>query len=168
MPRVRPWTIFAFAVLTGYTAFDFDLDMRIRTRDTLFALHRLCGLGVGILLVAWGVFRWHVLVRRILRVKLTPLVGLYHTPLGFLCLLVPIPPWFARSLDGRASELYALWPTFNLVSHPTTPLAYQLLHQHKLLVSGVLVPLGLYIVGTLFHRFVLRDETLSAMSFRRT
>ena len=153
------------AFATGLTAFDFSLDMRIRTRDALFATHRLSGILAGGFLLVWGLIRIRGLVQQRGFIGRIPATGIFHTLLGMTCLVLPVLPWIARSLDGRSHELYAIWPVFNLVSHPTTPLAYKLLHQHKVLVDAVLILLGLHIAGALFHRLVMKDKTLWKMSF---
>jgi cytochrome b561 len=156
---------FAVAFATGYTAFDYDLEMQIRIRDLLFAIHRLCGMLAGILLVIWGLTR---LFGAIGTAKFAPrltLVGLFHGLLGIACFALPLFPWIGRSLNGRVGELFSFWPVFNLVSHPSTPLAYELLQLHKLLTGCVAILLAVHVAGALYHRFVLKDKILSSMLF---
>lgn len=158
--------MFAMALATGYTAFDFNLSMHIRMRDALFTIHRMSGMIVGVLMLVWCVVRIRQAMRSTSDAGRFSFTGVFHAFIGAACFVLPCLPWIARSLDGRTGELFALLPLYNLVSPPVTPWAYWLFHQHKILVGYLLVFLALHIAGALYHRFILRDKVLWTMLFR--
>jgi cytochrome b561 len=168
LTRVLHWStvvLFLVAVVTGYTAFDFSIKMPIRTRDTIFGVHRLTGMAAGLLMLIWLLSVSVQFVRSRTFVGRFSWIGIYHVIVGLTFVIVPAIPWIARSLDGRTSELYDFWPAFNLVSPPTTPWAYWLFHQHKQGVTLIFFLLALHLAGVLFHRFALKDNLLWSMLF---
>lgn len=170
MVRVLHWSVvvlFLIALVTGYTAFDFGLKMKIGMRDTSFAIHRLSGIGAGVLMLIWGIARVRTLFTAALSMRCWSAIGAYHLCLGVLCFLLPVFPWLARSLDGRVQELYTILPTYNLVSPPTTLLAYWMFQQHRNIVSYVLILVALHLAGVLYHRCLRQDDVLSSMVFDR-
>ncbi|MEZ5934901.1 MAG: hypothetical protein R3F54_23805 [Alphaproteobacteria bacterium] len=155
--------LFAIALATGWLAFDFGLKMRIAQRDTLFAVHRLAGLGCGVLLLLWLGYRLRHLRRLLALPGREALIAAYHMLLATICLILPTLPWIGRALGGRSAELYTLRPIANLVSHPALPATYKLLHWHRLLVDVALVMLLAHMLGALFHLLVMKDDTVRRM-----
>jgi cytochrome b561 len=168
--RILHWSVvilFLVALTTGYTAFDFGLEMKIGTRDALFAIHRLSGVATGFLILIWGISRIPALITAALAMRCWSAIAVYHLCLGVLCFLLPAFPWLARSLDGRIQELYSIFPAYNLVSPPTTLLAYWMFQQHRNIVNYVLILVALHLAGVLYHRYLRRDDVLSTMLFAR-
>ncbi len=166
--RLLHWGIvvlFTIAFATAFRTFDFDSEMRVWTRDALFATHRLTGLLAGLLLLVWFFIRLKDLFGAIANRRTFRFLGIFHIGFGLACFALPILPWIARSQEGRFAELYSLWPVFNFASHPPTDFVYKLLHQHKQLADIILILIVVHIAGALFHRFVLKDNVLRAMWF---
>lgn len=167
--RLLHWGVvfwFCVALLTGYIAFDFDLQMSIRMRDRLFAVHRLSGMISGLLFLAWAACR----VRSLLGISRSLREGgiaAFHIGFATICLLIPVTAWIARSLDGRSHELYAFLPQANLVSHPTTLLTYKLLHLHKQLIDLAIILVGIHLAAVIFHNLLLKDGSLRSMLFSK-
>lgn len=168
--RSLHWSVvilFLVALATGYTAFDFGLKMKIGTRDALFAIHRLSGIATGLLMLIWGISRIQGIITAAFSMRRWSAIAVYHLFLGVLCFLLPVFPWLARSLDGRTQELYSIFPTYNLVSPPTTLLAYWMFQQHRNIANYVLILVALHLAGVLYHRYLRRDDVLSTMLFDR-
>jgi len=151
------------AFLTGFIAFDFDLELRIITRDALFAVHRLCGIAAALTLLIWTLYQICGLRHFQLPSLRGGMIATFHAAVVGLSFCIPIMAWIARSLDGRTTEFFSLLPQANLVSHPNNPQTYQLLALHKQLGDILLVLLAVHIVAAAFHHLYLRDGTLRSM-----
>lgn len=160
--------LFLVAIGTGYTAFDFSLNMSIGMRDALFVIHRLSGLTAGLLMIFWAIFRLRAIIFAVPFVRRWSVAGAYHICFGLLCLSLPIFPWLARGLDGRNQELYSIFPTYNLVSAPTTLFAYWLFQQHKTMVNYILILLALHLAAVAYHQLIRKDDVLSEMLFGKS
>ena len=167
--RLIHWSVagcFAGALATGYTAFDFDFKMPVNIRDTLFIIHRLCGMASGILLLIW-VFAKVAKIAKSRWWKFPRLACTFHLVIAITGIAVPFAPWIARALDGRWHELYRLLPQANLVSHPTVPLTYRLLQWHKDLIVVIEFLLAFHIIAAAIHVFWLGDNSWSSMRLWR-
>lgn len=170
-PAIRYLHLMLIATMTlafaaGGIAFNFDVQMPIRLRDTLFNIHRLAGVFCVCLVVTWGCLVLARSLRSGIRMKMPTALGAYHVFLLVLAFLVPCLPWIARALDGRWEELYVLISPYNLVSHPTNDLTYWLLDKHKLLVELLAYLLLGHIAGALYHAVVLKDGVWRGMLSR--
>jgi len=168
--RVFHWVIvmlFVIAFATAYWAFNFDISMPIKVRDTLFAVHRLSGMVAGLLLLIWFLLALKNRMSFLRGSPWTKSLHMFHLILGIACFLLPLLPWIARAQKDRYYELYAIWPQYNLMSPPTTNFVYKLLALHKEMAAIVGAFLILHILGALFHAFFLKDKTLWRMWFGR-
>jgi len=166
--RLIHWSVvllIGISFVTGYVAFDFQLSMGIWVRDALFALHRACGLISALMMLLWLVWRIKDVFQFHDGFKGWS-VRFYHVVIATICIITPILPWIARSLDGRTNELFNLLPQYNLVSAPTTPWTYQLLQYHRLFMQILLVLIAIHLVAVMVHVFHWKDGKLGSMTFK--
>lgn len=154
------------AYLTGRAAFDFSVQApEWASRDVLFAIHRLAGIASALLAIAWAAIRASQMRRIEIFRRRDAIIGLAHAILATFALLIPLTAWIGRAWGGRTEELFAVLPTYNLVSKNDLPTAHMLFTWHQFLIAVFIVLVGAHIFASFVHEFILRDGVVSKMLF---
>ena len=163
------FVLFCIAVATGYRMTQASWSgVGIIDRPELFSAHVLSGLSICCLAVIWALLRlaryyksrsklgwWE---RAVLGSHII-LLGL-GSAIGFL-------GWFGHSARGNDYRPFDWFPVPHILPELGASYTVEFYAYHRLLVPYFLLLFALHIAATLFHVFVLKDETLRSMLFAK-
>jgi cytochrome b561 len=131
----------------------------------LYAWHKWAG--VTVFLLVWLRLAWRVTHRPpALPASMSPRMRLAahagHATLYVLMVLIPLSGWLMGSAKGFQTVWFGVWPIPDLISKDKL-LGDILEETHEALSSLLMLTLAGHVAATLWHHFVLKDDTLRRM-----